>query len=429
MNPTPTELRGWLILPGDTPDASDPFGWPEVRLSPGVVKLEDAYVTEVIEDPNAVSDSNHRRVIAPAFTDTHLHIPQFGVIGAHGLELLDWLERFVFPAESRWADPGFAQAEAQSVARQLLSVGTVGVAAYGTAHHAGVAEALGVFRDHGFRGVIGQVLMDRHAPPALTPPRDQQLEQAAKLQQGWPSSGGGRLAAAITPRFAISCTPELMEGAGRLAEEHDATVQTHLAETTRECEAIAEMFGGVSYVSVYERAGLVRPGALFGHGIHLDDDDRAQLRGAGAVVAHCPTANDFLVAGAMPLAEHRAAGVEVSLGSDVGAGYERSMARAARAMLLTAARRGTAVPSAAQAWWLITAGNAGLVKTANHAEPRGVLAAGASADVLVIEPDLPDHAWHPRGERSDPLAALLWAWDDRWLAHTIAAGQTRFTRN
>ncbi|MEM1445326.1 MAG: amidohydrolase family protein [Planctomycetota bacterium] len=428
---TPNELRGWLMLPAGgsaSPAADDPFGFPAVRLAPGVVKLDDAQIAEVVEDADALRDeADRRRVICPALTDTHLHLPQFGVIGAHGLELLDWLDRFVFPAEACWADAGFARREAESVANQLLAVGTVGVAAYGTAHHAGVREALDVFQTLNFRGVIGQVLMNRNAPPELTPPRDQQLEQAAQLQDDWAGAVDAGMAAAVTPRFAISCTAELLEGAGRLAEEHDAFVQTHLSETPRECDSVAELFDGASYVSVYADAGLLTDRTLYGHGIHLDDTDRTALCEANAIIAHCPTANDFLGAGAMPLQEHRAASVRVSLGSDVGAGYERSMVRVARNMLLTAARRGTPIPSAAQAWSMITAGNAEILSPREPSEPTGVLTSGARADVLVIEPDTPDHAWHPE-HHADPLAALLWAWDDRWLKRTIAAGETRFAR-
>ncbi|MEM7576166.1 MAG: amidohydrolase family protein [Planctomycetota bacterium] len=437
-HPDIAELRGWLMLPDrQTPNSADPFGFPSVRLTPGVVILNGDRIAEVIEDPQALrDDADRHRVICPAFTDTHLHLPQFSVIGAHGLELLDWLERFVFPAESCWADTDFARAEARHVAQQLLRVGTVGVAAYATAHHDGTHAALDIFRDLNFRGVIGQVLMDRHAPPALTRPYAQQLEQAHALQNAWPNSGGD-IAAAVTPRFAIACTPELLEGAGKLAAEHQAFVQTHLAETRRECDFIAELFGGPSYVSVYKQAGLLTGRTLFGHGIHLDapqDADRAALRHADAIIAHCPTANDFLGAGAMPLAQHRAAYLNLTLGSDVGAGYERSMVRVARNMLLTAARLGPDIPNAAQAWWQITAGNAHALQPTRPDETHGVLRPGARADVLVIEPDLPDHAWMPKQNRTpaegrDPLAALLWAWDDRWLKRTIAAGQTRFTKN
>ncbi|MEM1098716.1 MAG: amidohydrolase family protein, partial [Planctomycetota bacterium] len=264
---------------------------------------------------------------------------------------------------------------------------------------------------------------DRNAPSALTPPREQQLEQAAALQTAWPTDEA--LAAAVTPRFAISCTPELLSGAGRLAAEHDAFVQTHLAETPRECDTVAELFDGTSYVSVYADTGLVTDRTLFGHGIHLNSADRAALRDADAVIAHCPTANDFLGAGAMPLHEHRGASLRVGLGSDIGAGYERSMPRVAREMLLTAARRGAQVPTAAQAWWMITAGNASLLAPRETTTPSGVLVPGARADVLILEPDRPDDLGAPR---LDPLAELLWAWDDRWLKRTIAAGKTRFAQ-
>ena len=137
------------------------------------------------------------------------------------------------------------------------------------------------------------------------------------------------------------------------------------------------------------------------------------------MIAHCPTANSFLRSGAMPWREHLEAGVGVTLGSDIGGGYERAMPRVAKAMIETASARGDAYPSAAQAWWQITGGNAAALGW----QDVGSLQAGASADLLVIEPDVPwlDHV--------DPLAMLLWAWDDRWLKRTVVQGRDVFAAN
>ena len=142
------------------------------------------------------------------------------------------------------------------------------------------------------RGVIGQVLMDRQAPPALCRDHHQLLAEAESLCEAYPPEK--RMAAAVTPRFAVSCSDPLLEGAGRLAQQTGAIVQTHLAETTAECELVRELFEGRNYVDVYETAGLLRRQTVFGHGIHLDQRDRSRLAHADSVVAHCPTANSFL---------------------------------------------------------------------------------------------------------------------------------------
>lgn len=404
-------LTGQLLLPD---------GDHGVRLAVGTVRLDRGLIGEVIEGQltKHADAGDADTLICPAFTDTHLHLPQFDMIGAHGLPLLQWLKRVTFPNEHRWEKTDYARGMAQRVVKQLLSVGTVGIAAYTTVHAAATRAALEVAAEHNLRGVVGQVLMDRHAPDDLTRPADQLLDETDALLSDFPP--GRRLAAAVTPRFAITCTPALLAGAGRLAQRHHAIVQSHLAESIDECRRVGELFGGKSYVDVYRDAGLLRPNSIWGHGIHLDDADRQTLAANHAVIAHCPTANSFLRSGAMPWKEHRAAGVTVSLGSDLGGGYERSMVRVARAMIQTAAGRGDDYPTAREAWRQITAGNASVLDASAGESRAGVLRAGASADLLVIQPNLP---WR---DHLDPMAMLMWAWDDRWISRTVVQGRTSY---
>lgn len=398
-------IAGQLLLPQDH-DRVRP-----VRLAAGAVRVEGGRIARVwadqAADPAPVADlGGDDWLIAPAFTDPHLHLPQFDSIGATGLTLLDWLERVIFPAEERWADAEFATGMAERVARQLLAHGTVRVSAYATVHHASAQCALDVLGDAGLEGYVGQVLMDCHAPSGLLRPWRDQVADAGRLR------GAARVRPIVTPRFAVSCTMELMQAAARLAEQSGQRVQTHLAETLDECALIRSLFGA-GYTEVYRRAGLLRPGALLAHGIHLDDADRRAIRDAGAIVAHCPTANEFLRSGAMDLAAHEVADVQIALGSDVAGGPDRSMVRVARSMLETAHARGHLGLSAARAWWQITAGNAAALGFA-HA---GRLEANAEASLVVIRPDLP---WRTA---LDPLSNLLYAWDDRWLRHVMIAGR------
>lgn len=404
-------LTGQLMLP---------HGDDETRLAPGSIEIEDGVITAVNvgDTDKAGNGGGPDTLICPAFTDTHLHFPQFDLIGAHGLPLLHWLDEVTFPSEQKWEDTGYARGMAKRVIDQLLAVGTTGMAAYATVHEQGTRAALEVAKDSGMRGVIGQVLMDRQAPDFLTRPAKQLLNETDGLLNDF--TPGSRMSAAVTPRFAITCTPELLGGAGELAKNFNATVQSHLAETQPECAFVRELFAGSSYVDVYKDAGLLQPNSLWGHGIYLDDADRETLRQHDAVIAHCPTANFFLRSGAMPLAEHQMAGVAVALGSDIGGGYERSMVRVARAMIETASARGDAYPSASQAWRLITDHNAAIIPVDDDTNRAGVLFPGSSADVLMIKPDIP---WL---QHRDPLAMLMWAWDDRWLKRTIVRGTTAF---
>lgn len=401
-------VAGQLLLE----DAESPG---KVRLAPGFVRVDDGVISEVVEGeaPAKCDVGGPNCLISPGFIDTHLHLPQFDTIGAHGLPLLEWLTGVTFPAEARWADAGYAAAMTERVARQLFAHGTTSVCAYSSVHHEGTAAAIETLTAAGIRGAVGQAMSDRFAPDDLVGEPATLLDQTADLLDRFPADGP--VAAAVTPRFAVSCTGELLEGAGKLAEQHPkALVQTHLSETVPECSLIGELYDGAKYVDVYKAAGLVTSRTLFGHGIYLDAAELETLSNSKAVVAHCPLANSFLRSGAMDRAATLDAGVRISLGSDIGGGYERSMVRVARAMVETASALGDRYPSPAEAWHLVTAGNADAAGFAD----AGRLRPGAPADLIVVEPDLP---W--LDSPVDPLAMLLFAWNDRWLSHTLARGE------
>src|SRR5262249_2187314 len=151
-----------------------------------------------------------------------------------------------------------------------------------------------------FRAAIGQVLMDRNAPAELMRPTEQLLQECAQLAAEYAPKQQSRVEFAVTPRFAITCTPELMSGAGKIAQRHESLVQTHLAETEPECLFVEQLFPGRTYTQVYEECGLLGPRTIMGHGIHLKNDERDLLRSTQTVIAHCPVANTFLQSGIMP---------------------------------------------------------------------------------------------------------------------------------
>lgn len=399
------QLTGVLIL-------ADPKQAAAVTLGVGRITVRDGRIASVEpEDPGTLARlPADTPLISPAFTDAHLHLPQFPIVGAHGRPLLDWLAEVTFPAEMRWSDTERARADLDGVLSRLLAVGTVGIAAYSTVHYGAAEAALSMCEQRGMRARIGHVLMDLGAPAGLLRPAGELLEQTAGLLERYGALG--RVAAAVTPRFALSCSDELMRGAGRLAAEHDAVVQTHLSENVAECEAVARRFGK-PYVQVYAEAGLLTQRSLLGHVIHVDEADRRALAEAGAIAAHCPTANTFLGSGDMDRAALLEAGVRVAPGSDIGGGYDVAMPRVARAMMETAWRRDGVVIPSGEAWFDITAGAASAVgwPEAGRLEPD------APADLVVVYPPA---GWldHP-----DPLGRLIWGWDDRWLRATLAEGE------
>lgn len=385
------------------------------RIEPGFIRIDDSHIVDVqVGDiPKTAELGDAQTLVSPGMIDAHLHFPQFDMIGAHGMPLLDWLSGVTFPEEMRWADEDYAKAMSRRVINQLLSFGTTGICAYATVHHQSARAALQIADEIGLRGAIGQVLMDRNAPEELCRDRNQLLDEAATLCDEFPAHSN--MASAVTPRFAISCTEPLLEGAGRLASQSGAIVQTHLAETVNECQVVSELFDGRDYVDVYESAGLLGNRSVFGHGIHLGPRDRAKLKQAGATIAHCPTANSFLRSGTMDREQLTSDTVSIAIGSDIGAGYERSMVRVARAMIEAAALIGNGFPDAGTAWHTITAGNADHLRLSDV----GRLRIGHRADIVLSRPDIP---WLERNQ--NPLATLMFAWDDRWIQNVLLRGRS-----
>jgi len=395
---------GWLLIPSQT----------GADLKPGWLRLENGSIAEVNTDGFAdrADFGGETSLILPGLIDCHLHIPQFPVIGAGGLPLLTWLAQVVFPEETKWADADYAESVADMAASRLFSVGTVAVSAFATVHAEATQRAIDAFGRRGLRGFVGQSLMDRQCPPELARPAKQLLREAAERQSS------GDIQPIITPRFAISCTPELLEGAGELMKKLGQPMQTHLAETRPEIERVRELFGDEPYTMIYDRFGLLGPRSLLAHGIYLSKEELALIQKRNSAVAHCPTANSFLQSGLMNKSKADDADVRLALGSDIGGGYERSMVRVARAMVETArilaieSGHFHAVPSAPQAWNMITRGNARMLGLADG----GRLEAGVRADLVLAHPD-PEAFSAP-----DPLGFLLHAWDDRWITATLVQG-------
>ncbi|QNN25232.1 amidohydrolase family protein [Planctomycetales bacterium ZRK34] len=386
----------------------------QMRLAAGWLLVEDGRIVEVHESdcPHTPDLGGDRHLVFPGFVDTHLHLPQFDCIGADGLKLLPWLEQVIYPAEAQWEDADFAGAATERAIMQLLARGTTSFAAYTTVHHDATRAAIRCAAEMNVRAIIGQTLMDQQAPPELIRPAQQLLDETESLL----SAGAvGRVTPAVTPRFAVSCSETLLRGCGALTRAYDAPVQTHLAETQKECQAVYDLHDKMDYTELYLQAELLTPRTIFGHGIWLDAAARMLIAEAGSTIAHCPTANAFLNSGTMDRHAHHMAHVKTCLGSDLGAGTERGMVRVAQSMIQAAKSIGRLPPTPAEAWHQITIGNA----DALGFEQVGRLQAGAEADLLLIEPDV---NWR---QAVNPLACLLYAWDDRWLDRVILRGQVR----
>ncbi len=366
-------------------------------------------------------------LIQAGFVDCHAHYPQLGIIAAYGAQLLDWLERYTFPEEQRFADPDYAAERAAFYLDACLANGTTTASVYGTVHPQSVDAFFEASTARGLRMACGKSLMDRNAPDGLRDTAQGGYDQSKALIDRW--HGKGRNIYAVTCRFAVTSTPAQMEATGALwGDAPGALMQTHLSENHDEIAWIAKLFpDAADYLAVYEAYGLAGPGAIFGHAIHLTERERRALAETGSAVAHCPTSNLFIGSGLMDLAGLKAGGVGVGLATDVAGGSSLSMFQTMRAAYEVAQLSGHSLHPA-EAWRLATVGSA---EAMGISDKVGNLAEGMEADVVVI--DLKSTPIiRQRVARAENLWDVLFAQmimaDDRAVRATYVAGAPTYAR-
>ena len=371
--------------------------------------------------PEVALHDRRGALVVPGFVDTHVHFPQVDVIASYGAQLLDWLERYTFPAEQRFADAAHARAAAEFFLDRLLENGTTTASVFCTVHPGSVDAFFAAAEARGLLMVAGKCLMDRHAPDGLRDTADGGVAESRALIERW--HGRARNRYAITVRFAVTSTPRQLELAGRLAAEHPGVhVQSHVAENRDEVAWVARLFPQRrSYLDVYDHYGLLRERAVYAHCIWLDDADRARLTASGAAASFCPTSNLFIGSGLYDLRRAIAAGNRVGLGSDVGGGTGYSMLRTLGEAYKVQQLLGTSMHPA-YALYLATLGGA---RSLGLDERIGRLAPGADADLAVLDPAATPLLARRTALRDDPLDAffaLATLGDDRAILETWACG-------
>jgi len=375
-----------------------------------------------LRDP-ALPEIDHRpHLILPGFIDTHIHFPQVQVIASWGAQLLDWLNTYTFPEESRFAQQGHAPLMAEKFLDLLLQHGTTTAVAFCSVHPQSAEALFSAAEARGMAMVAGKVMMDRNAPEAVLDTPQQGYDDSKRLIEKWHRRG--RQHYAITPRFAITSTPEQMEMTGQLVREHpDCHIQTHLSENKDEIAFTLSLYPQArDYLDIYETYGLLSDKLLLGHSIHLEPREIARMAETGSRAVFCPTSNLFLGSGLFDEAGLRAAGVVSGIATDVGGGTSYSMLQTLNEGYKILQLRGQKLHPYAAFHWM-TRGNA---LALGMADRIGTLDPGSDADLVVLD-SRATPAMALRMDRAETLAEELFILqilgDDRAIAQTYIAGK------
>jgi len=361
------------------------------------------------------------KLLMPGFIDTHVHYPQTDMIASPAEGLLPWLETYTFPVERQFEDPAHGADVAEFFLDELLRCGTTTAMVYCTVHPQSVDAFFTASERRGLRMVAGKVMMDRNCPEFLRDTAESGARDTEALIQRWHKRG--RLLYAITPRFAPTSTERQLQLAGELAAAYpDTYIQTHVSENEAECAWVRELFpNSRSYIDVYDSYGMLRPRAMYGHCIWLNERDRERMAETQSAAAICPTSNLFLGSGLFDFERADDAGVLLSLATDVGGGTSFSMLQTMNEAYKVARLKGSYLP-ALRMFYLATLGAA---RSMQLEGTIGNFAAGTEADFIVVDPQATP-LLQRRTARRESLEELLFALallgDDRAIAATYSAG-------
>ncbi len=350
----------------------DPFYVSELEsvryIADGLLVVEDGLVKELGEYESLYAKyvgieivSYPGMLIMPGFIDTHVHFPQTEAIASYGEQLLEWLNKYIFPTERKFQEFAYAQKIAAIFLDELLKNGTTTALVFAAVFPESVEAFFTEASRRNLRAIAGKVMMDRNAPDYLIDTPEISYQQSKQLIEKWHKNG--RLLYAVTPRFAITSSAEQLSVASRLLDE------------------FPDIEG---YLDVYDRAGLVRNRSIFAHGVHLTDAEFARLSEAESAIAFCPTSNLFLGSGLFKLekAKSNEHPVKLGLGTDVGAGTSFSLLQTAGEAYKVAQLRKQKL-SPFQALFLATLGGA---RALGLEDKLGNFETGKEADFIVIDP-------------------------------------------
>lgn len=425
-------IRGsFLHFLGDPDEQEDACEY----IEDGLLVLKQGRVTALGEarfwldrlPDGAELDDYTGKLIMPGFFDTHTHYPQTDMIASYGSQLLEWLEKYTFPTERQFNDRDFADGVAEFYCDELLRNGTTTSAVFATIHPESVDAIFSAAQKRDLCLIAGKVMMDRNAPDYLCDTAESSYVQSAELIGRWHQKG--RALYAVTPRFAPTSSEQQLEAAGSLLKEYPGLyLQSHVAENHAEVAWVEKLFPQRrSYLDVYDHYGLLAERSIYGHCIHLDENDRQRMAETGAAIAFCPTSNLFLGSGLFSIADAGKHAIRVGVATDVGGGTSFSMLQTLNEAYKVTQMAGQTMTSM-KAFYLATLGGA---KSLYLDQRLGNFAVGKEADFVVLDLNATPIMKRRMAQSesiADQLFALMILGDDRAVHSTHIMGQCRYSR-
>ena len=408
-----------------------------VYESDAVIVMEGGKITQVGRAQDILSSLDGVEVkhytdsiIIPGFIDSHVHYPQTEIIGAYGEQLLDWLNNYTFIAEQGFKNKEHASEVAKVFLKEQLRNGVTSSTVYCTVFPQSVDAIFEEAAKYDMRIMAGKVCMDRNAPEALLDTPQRAYDESSALIKKWHNKG--RAEYVITPRFVPTSTPEQMEMMQALAAESpDMLIQSHVSENVNEVAWVKDLCPKAKdYTDAYAQYGLVRPRAIYGHGIHLTDRELSVFSETGAAVAHCPTSNFFLGSGCLNVKKLRDKNrpVHVGLATDLGAGTSFSMLQTMNEAYKAAQMNGTPYTSL-HSFYLASRGTA---EALGLQDKIGTIAVGMEADLTVLNlksTPIIDYRMKYAKDLEEVLFIQMTLGDDRAIAATYVSGKKVYQAN
>ena len=420
-------LRGRVLSFNSAPQSMDDYA-SYLYIEDGGIALENGKIIAVGEFADVHQAKAHANIIDhrphlifPGLIDPHIHFVQMQVVGSYAAALLEWLNKYTFVEEQKFNDPVHGEFIASAFFDEMIRHGTTSASAYCSVHSASAEAFFAEAEKRNMAMIAGKCMMDRNCPEGLRDNPQRGYDETKALIEKW--HGCGRLHYAITPRFAITSSPEQLEMARALVKEYpECYVQTHLSENDAEIAFTKELYPEhKDYLSIYEHYGMLGKKSLFGHAIHLSESEKAMMTETGSVAVSCPTSNLFLGSGLFDLEATNKANVRCAVATDIGGGTSYSMLKTFDEFYKVQQMSGNRL-NPLMSFYMMSLGNARALSLEDNI---GTLEAGSDADIVVLNSSAtPAMAIRAKTitELPEELFLLQTMGDDRAVVETYVAG-------